>query len=345
MICMAQKNTSRSAHKSAVASTATTQLESKIKTLSYITYASLIIAIVAIAIGIFALLTSSQPQIPTKNTTTLTTFGDTLAGINQPLNSTQLSVINNASDYYFEIAGQMLLNGSLTNIIGAQTNHTSQYIVNNKSSVIYLGSTTCVFCGENRWAMALALSRFGSFSQLYQGYSAIGDHDVPTLYWVKANLNASQVDMGGYYSSNYINFIAIEDTAPITGGFSLQPLSTIQSEINATGNSTYMAAISKIIAANNFQGTPYTIWGNYTVPGADAEVFGNQPPNSTNILPIVYMTHAQILNQFAKPSSQFAWSEYAAADLYITMTCNSLGNTAPICLLPAIRELEKIPRY
>ncbi len=342
---MAQKKSTSPTRNVAVPSAATRQLESRIKNLSYLTYVSLIIAIAAIAIGIFALLTTTHAPNSTNTTNTSVTFGDTLAGINQPLNSTQLLVINNASNSYFEIAGQMLLNGSLDNIIGAQTNMTSQYMVNNKTSVIYLGSTTCVFCGENRWAMALALSRFGQFSALFAGYSALGDHDVPTLYWVKADINSSQVDLGSHYTSNYINFIAIEDTGPITGAFFLQPLSTIQAQINATGNSTYMGAISKIIANKNFAGTPYTIWGNYTVPGADAEVFGNQQPNSTGILPIVYMTHAQILSQFATPSNQFAWSEYAAADLYIAMTCNSIGNAAPICQLPAIRQIEKIPRY
>ena len=342
---MAQKKSISPMRNAPASSPQTRQLESRIKTLSYLTYASLIIAIAAIAIGIFALVNALHAQNPTNSTNTSVIFGDTLAGINQPLNSTQLSIINNASDSYFEIAGQMLLNGSLENIIGAQTNITSQYKVDNKTSIIYLGSTTCVFCGENRWAMALALSRFGHFSQLFAGYSALGDHDVPTLYWVRADINSSQVDLGSHYTSSYVNFIAIEDTGPITGAFYLQPLSAIQAQINATGNSTYMGAISKIIANKNFAGTPYTIWGNYTVPGADAEVFGNQQPNSTGILPIVYMTHAQILNQFATPSNQFAWSEYAAADLYIAMTCNSIGNAAPICQLPAIREIEKIPRY
>ena len=344
---MPAKNTSKAPNLNSKGDLATRKLESRIKALSYITYASLVIAIAAIAIGIFALFTlHNAPTTTTVNTTTtVPVIGDTLTGINAPLNSTQLSIINNASNSYFETAGEMLLNGSLDNIIGIKTNITSQYIVDNKTAVIYLGSTTCVFCGENRWAMALALSRFGQFSKLYKGYSAIQDHDVPTLYWTPANLNSSVAQIGNYYTSNYIDFVTIEDTGPITGGFYLQPLSTIQQEINATKNTTYMGAISKIIALNNFQGTPYTIWGSYIVPGADAELFGNSPPNSTGVLQIVSMTHAQILSQFAKPSTQFSWGEYAAADLYIAMTCSSIGNSAQICKLPAIEKLESIKQY
>ncbi len=323
-------------------------LESKVKMLSYVTYASFAIAIVAILLGATSvyLLKSSPTSLPTTTiNSTTNTGGGTLAGINQPLNSTQLAIINNAPNSYFETAGEMLLNGSLTNQIGTQTNLTTQYVVNGKPSVIYLGSTTCVFCGENRWAMALALSRFGQFSQLYKGYSALQDHDVPTLYWTKANLNTSVVNIGNSYSSQYINFISIEDTGPITGGFYLQSLSTIKSEINASNNATYLGAINKIIAANNFVGTPYTVWGNYSVLGADAEVFGNAPPNSTGVLPIVLMTHAQILNQFANPNNQFSWGEYAAADLYLAMTCKAINNAASACSLPSIQKLEQLNRY
>ena len=222
----------------------------------------------------------------------------------------------------------------------------SSFLLNGKPSVIYLGSITCIFCGENRWAMALALSRFGNFSNLFKGYSALGDSDVPTLYWSPAHYNSSTVDLGSFYNSKYINFIAIEDTAPISGGFSLQPLQTIQSEVNASGNLAYSDAYQYIMQLNNFQGTPYTIWGNYNIGGADAVDFGNQAPTSTNPkLDLTYMTHNDILGQLAAPNDQFAWSEYAAADLYIAMTCASLNNTAPICSLPAIKGIEAANGY
>ncbi len=273
-------------------------------------------------------------------------FGDRLTNINQPLNSSELSIINNAPDSYYEIAGEMYLNHTLTNEVGAQSTKVSSFMLNGKPSIIYLGSITCIFCGENRWAMALALSRFGNFSNLFKGYSSIGDSDVPTVYWSPAHYNSSTVDLGSFYNSKYINFIAIEDTSPITGGFSLQPLQVIQSEVNASGNLAYSDAYNYVMQLNNFQGTPYTIWGNYNIGGADAVDFGNQTPTSTNpTLQLTYMTHNDVLNQLAAPKGQFAWSEYAAADLYIAMTCASLNNTAPICSLPAIKGIEAANGY
>ena len=266
-------------------------------------------------------------------------FGSRLTNINQQLNSTELSVIDNAPDSYFETAGQMYLNGSLKNYVGTQPLKVSPFIVNGKPSVIYLGSITCIFCGENRWAMALALGRFGSFSRLYKGYSSFGDGDLPTLYWRPDAYSNSTVNLGAFYNSTYINFVPLEDTDPITGSFVLQPLSTIQQEINATGNPVYEDAMSYILRLNQFSGTPYTIWGSYQSSGADAVDFGNTTPSAPPF-PLTNMTHEQVLQQLASPNDQFAWTEYAGADVYIAMTCGAINNTASICSLPAIRAIE-----
>lgn len=317
--------------------------------LSKLIYVSIAIAVVAIALAGYSIL---KPTTITKyvNNTVTTKISTsqmplTLANVNVPLNSTELAIINNAPNSYFEYAGELYLNHSLVDQVGTQANSVPALIINNKTSVIYLGSTTCIFCGENRWAMALALSRFGSFSSLYKGYSSYQDGNVRTLYWNPANLNTSTVDLGASYSSKYVNFIAIEDTGPITGGFTLQPLATIQQEINSQSNSSYAKAMNLIISLNNFQGTPYTIWGRFNVGGADAVDFGNTTPSSASNLPIAQMTHAQILNQFASGTSQFALADYAAADIYIAMTCTSINNTASVCALPAIQKIQKANGY
>lgn len=267
----------------------------------------------------------------------------TLAGIDTPLNSTELSIINNAPASYFESAGEKLLNGSITNEIAlapvSNSSKFSAFSVNGKPSVIYIGAISCIYCGENRWAMALALSRFGSFSKLYEGYSSFGDGDIPTLYWNKDNYTTpAGVTFGNFYSSNYINFISSEYDSPITAGFEVQPLSYF---IGKAPNSTYLKALSFMNSTNLFQGTPFTFWGNTAVTGADGVVFGNTTPTGST-LPIASMTHAQVLSQFKNFSDQFAWSEYAAADIYISMVCPSINNSASICQLPAIQSIEKI---
>lgn len=267
-------------------------------------------------------------------------FGNRLTNINVPLSTSELSVINNAPDSYYETAAQMLLNGSLTNTVGTSPKRLPLFIVNGKPTVIYLGSITCIFCGENRWAMAMALSRFGSFMQLFNGYSALGDGDMPSLYWAPAHYNKSSTMLGSFYSSNYINFIAIEDANPISGGFNLNPLSTIQQRINQTNNSAYMSAMDYILSTNDFSGTPYTVWGAYEVGGADAVIFANNT-NTDGTTPLQQMTHQDVLNQLSNFNDQFAWSEYAAADLYVALICKTLNNTPSACgAIPSIQAVE-----
>ena len=340
-----------------------TSYKKAVETLKIISSASLVIAIIAIVIALFALTEVGQHPVALANQTTTTNtlnsnntvFGNRLVNIDQPLNATSLAVINNASNSYFETAGEMYLNGSIKNPVayligGFKVNPVNGIIINNKPSVIYLGSITCVFCGENRWAMALALSRFGTFNKLYKGYSALQDSDVPTLYWNSNNYNAPGIDLTNHYTSPYINFITLEDEYPITGGFALQPMTVMGQEINNSKNQSDIAAFKLISnlsantsAATAFGGTPYTIWGNYQVGGADGIVFGNTSAISGGYPAITYMTHSQILNALNSPNDQFSWSEYAAADIYISEMCLTLNNTPSVsaCSLPAINKIEQ----
>jgi hypothetical protein len=268
-------------------------------------------------------------------------FGSRLTGLNVPLNGTELSVINNASQDYFVTAAKMYLNRSLTIPIGASSPSGAPLLnVNGKPSVTYLGAISCVYCAENRWAMALALSRFGGFQQLFQGYSALNDGDVPTVYWAPAHYNASQaVVFGNFYSSTYINFLSIEYSSPIRLGFMMAPLSYFQQEAVALGNPIYGNATKTIISLKNYAGTPYTIWGKFSLPGADASNFGDANPNATTSIPMASLTHAQILNLLAHPNSPFAWNEYAAADFYVSLMCASMAMPAPVCSLPSISTM------
>ncbi len=285
-------------------------------------------------------------------------FGKRLTGIDTPLTPTELSVINNASNNNYEIAGQMLLNGTIP---GEQVQNntysgplfevslihpyqSNSLVINGKPSVVYIGAISCIYCGENRWAMALALSRFGSFNGLYVGYSSFGDGDIPTLYWIPQNYTTTgMARFGNSYHSNYINFFSAEFDSPITGGFefpsSVDPIKFFVA--NAT-NSSYETAMLFMDSPHLFQGTPYTFWGTSFNLGADAVVFGNGTSQAaiTNTPPLTYATHSQIISQLSGFKSTFAYEEYAAADVYVAEVCPSINSAAPICSMPAIEAIE-----
>src|SRR5271155_5386321 len=59
-------------------------------------------------------------------------FGQRLTDINVPLNSTQLAVINDEPNSYFDTAARMYLNGSLTTLVGAEIASSPLLTVNGK---------------------------------------------------------------------------------------------------------------------------------------------------------------------------------------------------------------------
>ncbi len=264
------------------------------------------------------------------------------SGIDQQFNGTALAAINNEPLTYYEAAGSMLLNGTLNDqVVTAPSPQYNALTVDGKPSVIYIGALSCIFCGENRWSMALALGTFGNFSRLYTGYSSLNDAHVPTIYFTAANYTTpAGVAYGNFYNSRYINFFSGDYESPVkTGGFQFAQDGVAYFVKNAP-NSTYLAAMSFMNATNKFQGTPFTFWGTSLVGGADAVVFGNTTPSSASSLPLSNMTHGQVLGQISTFSDQFAWAEYAGADVYIAQVCPTISSAAPVCSLPAIKALE-----
>mgnify|MGYP001626348220 CR=1 FL=1 len=278
------------------------------------------------------IVTTSNSQHSTIVTTaTAQNFGHRLTNIDQPLNSSELSIINNAPTIYFEKAGEMLLNNTLNDPMSPRAGQklNSSFVVNGKPGVIFLGAISCIWCGETRWPLALALSRFGNFTALYKGYSSFGDYDIPTLYWAQDNYTTrSGATFNNFYQSPYISFITIDYDSPITQGFAMQPISYF---LTIAPNQTIKNALLFInkTTGQNIVGTPTMVIGNYLIPEAVGEVFGNTTP-SDGTIPLTYETHEQVLQQIANFSDQFAYAEYASADIYIGYICSTINQTAPI---------------
>jgi len=263
--------------------------------------------------------------------------------------------LNNAPNSYFQYAGESILNLSLPGEIGNNGTYSgvvymsklkqyAPFVVSGKPSVIYVGATSCIYCAENKWAMALALTRFGSFASLYKGYSALGDGDVPTIFWAPQNITGTGFDFTHYYSSNSINFFAADFDSPITGGF-VPPTGGYAGYIQAASNPSDKLAMQYMANLSQFRGTPTTMFGTTLNGGVDAVVFGeaNSTTNQTpKIPPISYMTHESIISQIGGMNSVFALKEYAAADVYVAEICISINNTASVCSLPAITSIENI---
>jgi hypothetical protein len=84
-----------------------------------------------------------------------------------------------------------------------------------KPLITYIGAEYCPFCAAERWALAVALSRFGTFENLSGTHSSDSDEfpDTQTLSFY-----------GSTYSSSYVDFQAVEEATNQATGSSYQAL-------------------------------------------------------------------------------------------------------------------------
>ena len=64
-----------------------------------------------------------------------------------------------------------------------------------RPEVLYIGGEFCMYCALQRWALVVALSRFGNFSRLHYMTSGANEGDLATFTFV-----------GSSYSSDYVMF-------------------------------------------------------------------------------------------------------------------------------------------
>jgi hypothetical protein len=71
---------------------------------------------------------------------------------------------------------------------------------NGKPEILYIGAEFCPICATERWPLVVALSRFGTFSNLQQIHSAQTDGNIATFSFY-----------GAHYTSPYLTFTPVEN--------------------------------------------------------------------------------------------------------------------------------------
>jgi hypothetical protein len=98
-------------------------------------------------------------------------------------------------------------NGAFTGKIQAIKPAAAPLTANGKPELLYMGAEYCPYCAAARWAMIVALSRFGTFSGLQTIHSAAAngagqaEPDPNTPTWTFANAK---------YTSQYLTFTPVE---------------------------------------------------------------------------------------------------------------------------------------
>ena len=186
---------------------------------------------------------------------------------------------------------------------------------NGKPEVLYVGGEYCPYCAAERWAMAVALSRFGTFSGLNFTHSSSTDvySSTPTLTFYKSS-----------YTSKYLAFTPVEwfnRNGNATSDTLQAPTTAEMAIFKKYDNVPYVPSTS----AGSF---PFVDFGNkYLVIGAQylPSIFGTQPNPTSQLLGISW---AQVAKDLQDPKSAVAQNVLGAANMMTAALCK-LTNNAP----------------
>ena len=175
-----------------------------------------------------------------------------------------------------------------------------------KPEMLYIGAEWCPYCAAERWAMAVALNRFGSFTPLR------GVHSSPTDAFPNT---ATLTFFGSTYTSNYLVFTPVE-----TQDVNHNPLQTPTAAQKA-------------------------LWAKYEPPGNSYPFIdiGNRYVATTTYNPQVLqgLSWNQIATDLHNPSSPVAQGAVGSANLLTAAICKITRNApASVCSAAPIPAIE-----
>src|ERR1700677_8298 len=179
----------------------------------------------------------------------------------------------------------------------------SELTADGKPEVLYIGGEFCPYCAAERWALATALSRFGTLSVSHLIHSSPTDSypNTPTLSFV-----------GSSYTSRYVSFTPVEwygeqedASTPFGHVYLQQPTAAEQALFSAYGGNS----IPFIDIANR-----------YTLPAAQ-------------YLPsdLAGLSWSQIATDLHDPSSTVAKDIDGAANILTAALCKVTAGPAGLC--------------
>jgi hypothetical protein len=192
-----------------------------------------------------------------------------------------------------------------------------------KPEMLYIGAEYCPFCAAERWAMIVALSRFGTFSGLSTIHSSSTDTDpnTPTFTFY-----------GSTYTSKYLTFTSVEETKNYRVGNSTSQ--TAQYVPLQTPTAAQQALISQYDPGTNGQGgsIPFIDIGNKYVEVGNLAGFG--PTNLTGL------SWSKIGADLSNPSSPVAKGIDGSANYLTAAICKLTNNQPASACSPAVKALE-----
>jgi hypothetical protein len=192
-------------------------------------------------------------------------------------------------------------------------------VADSKPRVLYVGAEYCPYCAAERWPMVVALSRFGSWSNLGATSSSSSDAFPST---------ATLSFHGATYTSDLLSFSGVEQTSNIPAGNGYEPLDTL-SDADQSLLTTYDAP--PFVSSSSAGAIPFIdLGGRYVISGASY---------SPQVL--AGKTHEQIAAALADPKSPTAKAIDGTANAITATLCELTGQKpTTVCGDPAISSLR-----
>ncbi len=189
-----------------------------------------------------------------------------------------------------------------------------------KPEVLYIGAEYCPYCATERWPMVVALSRFGTFTNLKTTHSS-GTDVFPNTQTFSFH--------GASYESRWISFTGVETQSNQQQGDGYATLDTptsAQEQILATYDRAPYVGTSA-----SSGGIPFIDFGGKFVSGGatyDPSVLQGK-------------TADQIATALQDPTSAIAQGALGAANTFTAAICSLTNNQpAAVCATPTIAKIE-----
>jgi hypothetical protein len=209
--------------------------------------------------------------------------------------------------------------GSFTGKIQAVSG-TTPLTANGKPEMLYMGAEYCPYCAAERWAMVMALSRFGTFSGLSTVHSSTTD--------TPSNISTFTFH-GSSYASKYLTFTPVEMQTntldPATGSYPVldKPTAAQDALITKYDAPPYVDAAHKgAIPFIYFGGKYVSIGASY-----DATVLSGK-------------SWAQIASALSNPDSNIAKAIGGTANYITAAICKMTGNQPASACTSTVQSLE-----
>jgi Domain of unknown function (DUF929) len=191
---------------------------------------------------------------------------------------------------------------------------------NGKPEFLYMGAEYCPFCAAERWSMVVALSRFGTFSNLKTIHSSSVDNpaNVPTWSFY-----------GSSYTSQYLTFTPVEMQTNIPSGNSYP---TLQAPTSAQQALLAKWDAPPYVTAANAGAIPFIyIDGKYLQVGDQSGL------DATSLTGLSW---SQIGADLSQPSSAVAQQIDGAANYLTAAICSVTNNADAAACTSTIQGLE-----